>query len=101
LIVAAALGLCVPCLLMLTAAGMTFRYRMEFYPLFELFAFLGFARLAARSTRRATIAVAVGTVAGILTAHAAWALYMLSPFGPAGKVMGSLGIVDFYRSLFE
>src|SRR5665213_3042301 len=95
----AGVGLVVPIFLMLTAISMTFRYRMEFYPLFELLAFVGFARLAAPPNRRATTAVAVATFAGILSAHAVWMLYMLSPFGPAWRVLGQTGVVAFYRSL--
>jgi hypothetical protein len=101
LAIAAGLGLLVPILLMLTAFGMSFRYRMEFYPFFELFALLGFARLASRPTGRAPAIVAAGAVAGIITAHASWVLYMLSPFGPAGTVLGGLSAGEFYRSLFR
>jgi hypothetical protein len=86
---------------MLTVFGTSYRYRMEFYPFFELFAFLGFARIAATSAGRAPRLVGAGAVASIVTAHLMWVLYMLSPFGPAGKLMGSLGIVDFYKSLFQ
>jgi hypothetical protein len=100
LVAAAGLGLLVPALMMLTAFGMTYRYRMEFYPFFELFAFLGFARLAARPAGRAPHIVAVTGGVGILTAHAVWLLYMLSPLGPTGRALESFGVVDFYRSLF-
>jgi hypothetical protein len=95
------LGLFIPCALMLTALGAAFRYRMEFYPFFELFAFLGFGALAARPAARPPLAVSIGAAASIVSAHLMWLLYMLSPFGPAAKVMGTLGIVDFYRSLFH
>lgn len=101
LIAAAGAGLFVSILLILTVFGTSYRYRMEFYPFFELFAFLGFARLAAIPAGRAPRLVGAGAVLSIATAHVMWVLYMLSPFGPAGKVMGSLGIVDFYRSLFQ
>lgn len=101
LIAAAGAGLFVSILLILTVFGTSYRYRMEFYPFFELFAFLGFARLAAIPAGRAPRLVGAGAVLSIATAHVMWVLYMLSPFGPAGKVMGSLGIVDFYRSLFR
>jgi hypothetical protein len=100
LVIAGALGLLVPIGLILMAFSMTFRYRMEFYPFFELFAFLGFARLAARSTGPAPTLVAVGALSGIVTAHAMWVLYTLSPFGPAGDVLGPLGVGEFYRSYF-
>jgi hypothetical protein len=100
-IAAAALGLAVPALLMLTAFGMTFRYRLEFYPIFELFAFLGFGRLAAKPTALGSAMVAIGAFASAITAHVLWVFHVLSPLGPAVKVMGPLGIVDFYRALFH
>jgi hypothetical protein len=100
-VAAAALGLAVPALLMLIAFGMTFRYRMEFYPFFELFAFLGLGRLASRPGRLGPSMVAIGTLASTITAHALWVFHVLSPLGLAVKVMGPLGIVDFYRALFH
>jgi len=100
LLAAAGTGLAVPVVLMLTAFSMTFRYRMEFYPFFELFAFLGFGRLAGHPTGRAPVFVLVGALSGVVTAHALWLLYMLSPFGPVENVVGSFGIGEFYRSLF-
>ncbi len=55
-IVLTALGLSIPAVLMLTAFAMTFRYRMEFYPLFELGAFVGFRCLLAAPPRRTAMA---------------------------------------------
>ena len=101
LIGAVGIGLFVPIFLMLTAFSMTFRYRMEFYPFIGLFAFLGFGALAAKPAARPPLAVSIGAVVSIVSAHMLWLLYMLSPFGPAAQVMGPLGIVDFYRSLFN
>jgi hypothetical protein len=100
-VVLAGLGLLVPILLMLTAFGMSYRYRMEFYPFFELFAFLGFARLAAKPAGHGPNIVAITAGMGVVTAHAVWLLYMLSPLGPTGRVLESLGVVDFYKSLFQ
>ena len=101
IVAAAGVGLSVSIFLMLTVFGTSFRYRMEFYPFLELFAFLGFARLAATPAGFASRMLCAGAMLSIATAHVTWVLYMLSPFGPAGKVMGSFGIVDFYRSLFQ
>ena len=101
LVAATGLGLLVPIVLMLTAFAMSYRYRMEFYPFFELFAFLGFARLAATLAGRAPRIVSVGALISITTAHVMWVLYMVSPVGPAENAMGSLGVVDFYKSLFQ
>jgi hypothetical protein len=100
-VTAAAIGLAVPGVLMLMAYGMTFRYRMEFYPFFELFAFLGVGRLASKPAGIGASMVAVGAFVSVLTAHALWVIHVLSPLGSAVKVMGPLGIVDFYRALFD
>lgn len=94
-------GLFVPVLLILSAAGMTLRYRVEFYPFFEFFAFLGFARILAVQTGRTRAFVAAGSAAGIVGSHLTWLLYMLSPFGPAARVLGTLSAFGFYRSLFQ
>lgn len=84
---AVAAGLAVPPALMLTAFVMAFRYRVEFYPLLELLAFvaLAFAPRVARwgsavSPRRA---LAVLTVASVVAAHALLLLYK-------GSVPGNL-----------
>jgi hypothetical protein len=92
-------GLVVPAALMLVAISMAFRYRLEFFPLIELCAFAGFARLLQAPTRRATIWMGAGVMLGIVMAHATWLIYMLSPFGPADTVLNGVPIVAFYRSL--
>ncbi len=92
-------GLLVPILLMLTLFVMTFRYRMEFYPFFELFAFLGFARLLASPARQRPAVIRAATFTQVVTAHTMWLLYNLSPFGPAGFVLGPIGVIEFYRPL--
>jgi hypothetical protein len=94
-------GLFIPCALILTELYLCFRYRMEFYPFFELLAFLGFGALAAKPARHAPAIVVTGALVSVVTAHVMWVLYMLSPLGPAERVMGPLGIVDFYRSLLH
>jgi hypothetical protein len=93
-------GFLVPILLMMTFFYMTFRYRMEFYPLFDLFAFLGLARLLASQGRWELAVTRVATFAGVVTAHAMWLLYCISPFGPAGPVLGPLSVGEYYRSIF-
>jgi hypothetical protein len=84
---ALAAGLAVPCILILTAISITYRYRMEFYPEIDLLAFLGF--YAATSSvgplaivhryRGWTIAA---TLVSIISAHGALLLYNNSPGGP-------------------
>jgi hypothetical protein len=85
-------GLAVPCVLMLTAIYMAYRYRMDFYPEIDLLAFLGF--YAATSSAGAlailhryrswTIAA---TLVSIISAHGMLLLYNQSPGGPAQPVL--------------
>src|SRR5205814_5639334 len=100
-IVPVLIGLLVPILLILTLSSMTFRYRMEFYPFFEFCAFLGFGLLLSRQTRPPILLLAAATVIGVIASHAAWMLYILTPFGPANEVMGNMDVVSFYRSWFR
>ena len=93
-------GLAVPIVLILMAIALAYRYRLEFYPLLELLAFIGFARLVVSGGARARRWCAVGAVVSIVAAQAMWVLSMLSPFGPVGGVVGKAGVVAFYRSLF-
>ncbi len=58
---ALAAGLAVPCVLMLTAIYMSYRYRMEFYPEIDLLAFLGlYATVSNPDLLAGSIAVAAG-----------------------------------------
>jgi hypothetical protein len=95
------IGLLVPIFLILTLSSMTFRYRMEFYPCFELSAFLGFGMLLSRQAQPPVLSFAAATIVGVIASHASWALYMLTPFGPAHEVMGNMDVISFYRSWFH
>ena len=92
---AAMTGLAVPALLMLIAISTTFRYRMEFYPLFNLAAFLGLLLIVRdRALQRhawlnAFIVSAI--ILGIVVAHLSLALYKVSPVGPAWNLDLSQG----------
>jgi hypothetical protein len=93
-LLALAAGLAVPCVLMLTAIYLSYRYRMDFYPEIDLLAFLGF--YAATSSagalailyryRRWTIAA---TLVSIMSAHSMLLLYKRSPFGPSEPFLHS------------
>jgi hypothetical protein len=97
---ALALGLAVPCVLMLSAISMSFRYRIEFYPLLELGAFLGFLLLCrqppapAASRRIRTLAVALAGI-GILGSHAMMILYRISDPGSSIAQMRR-GVITYY-----
>jgi hypothetical protein len=88
LLLSVAIGLAVPPALMLLAISMNYRYRMEFYPEIDLWAFLGFYAVTGSTPaleiilRRRWLFI-VPTVVSIISAHGALLLYKASPFGPA------------------
>jgi hypothetical protein len=94
-------GLFVPILLILTFSSMTFRYRLEFYPFFDLCAFLGFGILMARPENPPLRSFAVAAIGGVVTAHALWLLYMLTPLGDASALLGGMDVISLYRSEFR
>jgi putative flippase GtrA len=99
-VLAIAAGLGAACLLMLSAISMTFRYRIEFYPLMEFGAFLGFfllcrSRLATISLRAVSTAVIASASLGILASHAVLVLYKTSYFGPPIDLLRR-GVVAYY-----
>jgi hypothetical protein len=94
-------GLCVPIVLILTFVSMAFRYRLEFYPFFDLCAFLGLGVLLSRPKAPPRRAFAAAACAGVVGAHFFWLLYMLSPLGDAGALLAGRDVVTFYRSEFH
>lgn len=100
---ALALGLAVPPALMLIAMSMAFRYRIEFYPIFELCALLGlyaFARGLVRDRRELEgrslfiiLALALCSVAAsivLVVLHKAW------PIGVSEAEMSGANLFEFY-----
>ena len=104
-VIAVAAGLAVPAGLMLTAIAMNYRYRLDFYPLWE---FAGFIAILALSHRHASTGMAISTrrlvlaaaITGIIAAHGFLLLYRLSALGP-GQDSLHAGVFEFYRSAFE
>jgi hypothetical protein len=98
--IALAAGLAVPCVLMLTAVSMNYRYRMEFYPEIDFLAFLGLyatvsnPALLARFNRCKRWMLAA-TIVSIFSAFAALVLYNFSEFGPAQLILRN-GLVHNY-----
>jgi hypothetical protein len=88
-------GLGVPAVLILIAISLSFRYRMEFYPLLDLAAFLGlFLMVRNRTLQRhvwLTPLLLSATILGVVVAHLSLALYKLSPLGPVWKLDLSQG----------
>ena len=98
---AVAAGLAIPIGLMLAAIGMTYRYRMEFYPLLEFAGLLAIRDISEDSTvrplsARLRAALVAATFIGIVAAHVTLAMYKLSTFGPGQKYLKS-GIVFLYK----
>jgi hypothetical protein len=91
-------GLFVPIALILTFNCMTFRYRLEFYPFFDLCAFLGFGALLSRPKDPPVGLFAIPVFCGVAASHAIWLLYMLSPMGNAAMRMGGMDVISFYLS---
>jgi hypothetical protein len=97
---ALALGLAVPCVLMLAAIYMSYRYRMEFYPLIDFLAFLGLYATVSNPTLLARFNrhrrwMLVATAISIVSAFVALVLYWLSNFGPSENYLRH-GLVHYY-----
>ena len=96
-IAALMIGFLIPISLMFTAMVMTFRFRMEFYPLIEFTAYLGFYAMCENPTRYSTssrkwlysLLIACAAV-GIVCSHLLFILYKLSQFGDY-KMRGIMG----------
>jgi hypothetical protein len=95
-------GLAIPMFLMMTAISLAFRYRGEFYPFFELAAFLGFytlcaAPLATTATAEARMVRLLrwSAIGGAVMAHLMLVFYKFSPFGEV-RVTSEVGWLRFY-----
>jgi hypothetical protein len=96
-------GLTAPALLMLCAIDMCYRYRIEFYPLFDFGGFLGlYTVLALRQgrpmSRRLRFGLMAAAIVGIAGSHAACAVYKISPLGSVLRTMPD-GVFEGYKSL--
>ena len=97
-----AAGLRVPCLLMLCALSMCYRYRMEFYPEFDLLAFLGLIALfrdeKLRAFRRHAKAwMAAALAVSILSSAVVLVMYKFAPWGNSLPVLKQHhGLVSYY-----
>jgi hypothetical protein len=79
-----AAGFAIPAVLILLAIALTFRYRMEFYPLFEflgLFGLIGLARKFAAHPRLFTNVCGLMVAVSIVSSHAFLFAYKMSPWG--------------------
>jgi hypothetical protein len=96
------IGLAVPCLLMLSAISMNFRYRIEFYPLIEFGAFLGFVLLNRAQLQwqvaRLRLLVLASACVGVFASQVVLILYKVSDFGPATEHLQP-GVFHYYWRL--
>jgi hypothetical protein len=98
---ALAIGLAVPCIQMLMAISMCYRYRMEFYPEIDLLAFMGLyvtvsnPALLARFSRHRRWFLAA-TVVTVLSASAAMILSKISGSGPSQEYLRG-GVLHYYE----
>jgi hypothetical protein len=100
--IAIAAGLAVPALLMLTAISMTYRYRMEFSPFFEISGLLALVYLSRDRPVRELSAglrysILTAVTVGVVASHLALAMYKLSPLSPGQHYLQN-GIVKLYVS---
>jgi len=89
---ALAAGLLVPCILMLTAIAMSYRYRMEFYPEMDFLAFLGLFSILTEQDMRATFGrcrtwMEAALIVSAVASFASLILYDVSLFGPAQVIL--------------
>ncbi len=85
---------------MLAAIYMSYRYRMEFYPLIDLLAFLGLYAVVSDEALLASFSrwwrwLITATVVSVVTSFAMLVFYELSEFGPSREFLQG-GIVHYY-----
>ena len=111
IVAALMIGFLIPVFLILTFQYMAFRYRMEFYPLLEFSAFLGFYALcvnpgqfSALSRSRLSLILIGSAGLGIVYSHFALFLHKISPPGnyrqsgtDTSVVSPANGWVDYYH----
>jgi len=98
-------GFLIPVFLVLTYIYMAFRYRMEFYPLFEFAAFLGFfaicvspVQFSVLSRRGLCLVLIISAGLGIVFSHLALFLHKISPPGNyAAGTSPANGWINYYR----
>jgi hypothetical protein len=95
-------GLVLPAILMLMAIAITFRYRMEFYPLFIFLGLFGLFRLVdmfAARPRFYSAACAAMVVISIIFSHLFLATYKIAPWGDSADVEKTGWIGAFRENL--
>lgn len=96
---AIALGLAIPAGLMLCAVSMNFRYRLDFYPLFEFLAFSGLIVIAEGARAPGRRLVAALAVLSVLASLLVGAAYLVGRLGPGQLLIGD-GVGTYYLQAF-
>jgi hypothetical protein len=98
-----AVGLLIPCILILTAIAVVFRYRAEFYPFLEFIALFGLFRLRSKFVaypRLVTWVCGVMVAVGIVFSHLFLAAYKVDP-GINSFAVEDTGWIAAYREYFR
>jgi hypothetical protein len=99
---AVAIGLLAPCILMLTAMWVAYRYRMEFYPEFEFLAFLGLYFIVTDEKILALFARFRKTITAALVLSVAssfFFLFLVDVGLPMPPAYGGRPLVAYYRTV--
>ncbi|WP_313535942.1 hypothetical protein [Sphingomonas sp.] len=97
--VAVALGLSIPAGLMLCAVSMNFRYRLDFYPLFEFLAFSGLILAGRGGPAPGPRCTAVLATVSVLFSLLVGAAYLVGRLGPGQLLIGD-GVGAYYLQAF-
>jgi hypothetical protein len=100
--VAVGIGLLAPCVLMLTAMWVAYRYRTEFYPEFEFLAILGLYLTVTDSGMLPVFARFRKWITAALIVSFAFSflgLFIADVSLPVPPAMGGRGLVDYYRDV--
>jgi hypothetical protein len=97
-VVSTALGLSIPAGLMLTFQFMSPRYRMEFYPVLEFCAFVGFRHMISNKHLINSRLFTIAAVFGVVYAQIFWFFLTISPGGDVLDQLQQMGWIAFYRA---
>jgi hypothetical protein len=98
-----AIGLLIPCILILIAIAVVFRYRMEFYPFFEFLALFGLFQLRSHFVvypRLLTWVCGAMVAVGIVFSHLFLVAYKVEP-GFDAFAVEDVGWIAAYREYFR
>lgn len=96
-------GLAVQTLLILCALSLSWRYRVEFFPLLVFGGLLGLRHLCRQGglAPRWRAAIAAAAVLSIIASHGMAAIYAVSPWGPSEQYINRDGWIGTYAPLLR